>query len=116
MRWIHTALGAILAAAALAGAASAQTVGIGATKAGAVSQITATISKAVSEHAPGVQMRKQTMGGTQQYIPVVNAGELEFGISNIPQFSMAFEGRLGPVQRQQVRQSAPRLHDHEVHG
>ncbi len=91
MRWTHTALGAI-AAAALASAASAQTVGIGATKAGAVSQITATISKAVSEHAPGVQMRKQTMGGTQQYIPVVNAGELEFGISNIPQFSMAFEG------------------------
>lgn len=92
MRWTHTALGAI-AAAALASAASAQTVGIGATKAGAVSQITATISKAVSEHAPGVQMRKQTMGGTQQYIPVVNAGELEFGISNIPQFSMAFEGK-----------------------
>ena len=91
MRWIQTGLG-ILAAAALASAASAQTVGIGATKAGAVSQITATISKAVSEHAPGVQMRKQTMGGTQQYIPVVNAGELEFGISNIPQFSMAFEG------------------------
>ena len=92
MRWTHTALGAI-AAAALASTASAQTVGIGATKAGAVSQITATISKAVSEHAPGVQMRKQTMGGTQQYIPVVNAGELEFGISNIPQFSMAFEGK-----------------------
>ncbi len=91
MRWIQTGLG-ILAAAALASAASAQTVGIGSTKAGAVSQITATISKAVSEHAPGVQMRKQTMGGTQQYIPVINAGELEFGISNIPQYSMAFEG------------------------
>ena len=91
MRWIQTGLG-ILAAAALAGTASAQTVGIGSTKAGAVSQITATISKAVSEHAGGLQMRKQTMGGTQQYIPVVNAGELEFGISNIPQYSMAFEG------------------------
>lgn len=92
MRWIQAGLGAI-AAAALAGAASAQTIGIGSTKAGAVSQITATISKAVSEHADGIQMRKQTMGGTQQYIPVVNAGELEFGISNIPQYSMAFEGK-----------------------
>ena len=91
MRWIQATL-ATVAAGTLAGAAAAQTVGIGATKAGAVSQITATISKAVSEHAPGLQMRKQTMGGTQQYIPVVNAGELEFGISNIPQFSMAFEG------------------------
>ena len=91
MRWIQTGLG-VLAAAALAGTASAQTVGLGSTKAGAVSQITATISKAVSEHAGGLQMRKQTMGGTQQYIPVVNAGELEFGISNIPQYSMAYEG------------------------
>lgn len=81
-----------LSALAFAGTASAQTFGIGSTKAGAVSQITATISKAVSEHAPGVQMRKQTMGGTQQYIPVVNAGELGFGISNITQYYMAQEG------------------------
>ena len=64
---------------AMASQASAQTVGIGSTKAGAVAQITATISKAVSEHGGGLQMRKQTMGGTQQYIPVVNAGELAFG-------------------------------------
>ncbi len=95
MRWIQTGLGMFAAAAlagSLAGPAAAQTVGIGATKAGAVSQITATISKAVSEHAGGLQMRRQTMGGTQQYIPVVNAGELEFGISNIPQYSMAFTG------------------------
>jgi|TARA_A100001037_G_scaffold305840_1_gene347661 TRAP transporter TAXI family solute receptor len=72
--------------------ASAATIGIGSTKAGAVSQITATISKAVSEHAPGIQMRRQTMGGTQQYIPVVNAGELAFGISNISQYYMALTG------------------------
>ena len=37
-------------------------------------------------------MRKQTMGGTQQYIPVVNAGELAFGISNISQYWMAVTG------------------------
>ena len=37
-------------------------------------------------------MRKQTMGGTQQYIPVVNAGELGFGISNIAQYYMAITG------------------------
>ena len=73
-------------------AASAQTIGIGSTKAGAVSQITATISKAVSESDVGIQMRKQTMGGTQQYIPVVNAGELAFGISNIAQYWMAVTG------------------------
>ena len=77
---------------ALGATASAQTVGIGATKAGAVAQITATISKVVSENSDGIQMRKQTMGGTQQYIPVVNAGELAFGISNIAQYWMAVTG------------------------
>lgn len=76
---------------AMASAASAQVYGIGSTKAGATSQITATISKAVSEHG-GIQMRKQTMGGTQQYIPPVNAGELAFGISNIAQYYMAMTG------------------------
>jgi len=91
MNYAKLALGTV-AGIAFAATASAQTVGIGSTKAGAVSQITATISKAVSEHAPGLQMRKQTMGGTQQYIPVVNAGELEFGISNITQYHMARTG------------------------
>jgi TRAP transporter TAXI family solute receptor len=37
-------------------------------------------------------MRTQVMGGTQKYIPVVNAGELEFGISNIMQYTMAVTG------------------------
>ncbi|MGB0574613.1 MAG: TAXI family TRAP transporter solute-binding subunit [Alphaproteobacteria bacterium] len=91
MRFVPLTL-ATAAAVGLAASASAQTFGIGSTKAGAVSQITATISKAVSEHAKGVQMRKQTMGGTQQYIPVVNAGELGFGISNISQYHMSQQG------------------------
>ena len=63
MNYVKLALSSV-AGIAFAASASAQTVGIGSTKAGAVSQITATISKAVSEHAPGLQMRKQTMGGT----------------------------------------------------
>lgn len=91
MNCVKLALG-VAAGVAISASATAQTVGIGSTKAGAVSQITATISKAVSEHAPGLQMRKQTMGGTQQYIPVVNAGDLEFGISNISQYHMAQTG------------------------
>lgn len=92
MKYVNFAL-ATVAGVAFAASASAQTYGIGSTKAGAVSQITATISKAVSEHAGGgLQMRKQTMGGTQQYIPVVNAGELGFGISNISQYHMAKTG------------------------
>ncbi len=89
MKKLAISVGALALASA---GAQAQTVGIGSTKAGATSQITATISKAVSEHAGGLQMRKQTMGGTQQYIPPVNAGELAFGISNIAQYHMARTG------------------------
>ena len=51
MNYVKLALSSV-AGIAFAASASAQTVGIGSTKAGAVSQITATISKAVSEHAP----------------------------------------------------------------
>ncbi|MAF47612.1 MAG: TAXI family TRAP transporter solute-binding subunit [Rhodospirillales bacterium] len=78
-------------AALIAGSASAQTVGIGTTKGGATAQVAAAISKTVSKHS-GLQMRTQVMGGTQKYIPVVNGGELEFGISNIMQYFMAVDG------------------------
>lgn len=75
-----------------AASASAQTVGIGTTKGGATAQVTAAISKIVSSHAGGLQMRTQVMGGTQKYIPVVNAGKLEFGVSNMMQYHMAKKG------------------------
>ena len=68
-----------------------QTVGVGSTKGGATAQVTNAISKVVSAHS-GLQMRTQVMGGTQKYIPVVNSGELEFGVSNIMQYFMATDG------------------------
>lgn len=91
MRFTKTlAVGAVLAF--VAASASAQTVGIGTTKGGATAQVTAAISKIVSSHAGGLQMRTQVMGGTQKYIPVVNAGDLEFGVSNMMQYHMAKKG------------------------
>jgi uncharacterized protein len=86
--------GAALAASLLmswAAAANAQMVGIGSTKGTAVAQMTAAISKVVSEYA-GIQMRTQPMGGTQQYIPVVNSGQLEFGVGNAFQTYQAVMG------------------------
>lgn len=83
-----TAIGALMMAAA---PAMAQVVGIGTTKGGANAAIGAAIAKVVSDSA-GFQMRPQKMGGTQQYIPVVNAGELEFGLSNVMQYGMAVDG------------------------
>jgi len=73
--------------------ASAQTVGIGTTKRGATSQVSASIAKIASTHG-GMQMRTQPMAGTQQYIPPVNAGSLEFGVANIMQTTWAYNGKV----------------------
>jgi TRAP transporter TAXI family solute receptor len=72
-------------------AASAQTVGIGTTKGGATAQIVAAIAKIVTTGSD-LKLRPQPMGGTQQYIPIVDAGELQFGASNMPQYYMAIKG------------------------
>lgn len=81
-----------VAAAFVSGTATAQTVGIGSTKGSMVAVMTTAISKLVSAKTV-LKMRRQVMGGTQKYIPVVDAGELEFGLSNIVQYTMAKEGR-----------------------
>ena len=80
-----------IAAAALVGAANAQTVGIGTTKGTALDQMAAALSKTVSAHG-NLQMRPQPMGGTQTYIQVMNEGKLEFGIANAAQAYMAVHG------------------------
>jgi uncharacterized protein len=82
---------AFLASVALLGTVNAQTVGIGTTKGGATSQVSAGIATVVSKHA-GLNMRTQPMAGTQQYIPAVNAGRLEFGVANIMQTRWAYTG------------------------
>lgn len=87
MKFFAVALAAVL----ISGPAVAQVVGIGTTKGGATAQVSAGIAQVVSEHA-GFQMRPQPMGGSQIYIPIVNAGELEFGIANVMQTYMAYTG------------------------
>ena len=76
---------------AAAGTGSAQTVGVGTTKGGATAAVAAVVSKVVSTKS-SVQMRTQPMAGTQQYIPIVNAGEMAFGVSNVVQATMAVHG------------------------
>ena len=74
-----------------AGMATAQPLGIGTTKGGANAAIGGSIAKIVSSKS-GAQMRPQKMGGTQQYIPLVNAGKVQFGLSNVMQYYMAVTG------------------------
>ena len=89
----HLKVSSFLSAVALAGmiGAHAQTVGIGATKGGAVNQMATAISKVVSSHA-GFQLRPIPMASTQALIPVVNGGELEFAMGNMMQVTMAVSG------------------------
>lgn len=79
MQW--TKLSVMTLVVALASSASnAEILSLGATKGGLNAMIAASISKVVSKHTDS-QMRPQPMGGTQQYIPVVNAGEINFGLT-----------------------------------
>lgn len=71
-----------------AGPARGQAIGIGATKGGAAAQIAAAIAKVVSSKTK-LDMRVRPMDDTQQIIRTVNAGELDFGLSNLPQYWMA---------------------------
>ncbi len=90
-------IGRILAAISVAvfvgGPATAQTIGIGTTKTGATSQVTAAIAKVASKFG-GMQMRTTPMAGTQKYIPAVNAGTLEFGAANIMQTTWSVNGEV----------------------
>lgn len=86
-----TMMASTLVVALAAGGAAAQSVGVGTTKGGAAAGMAAAIAKAVSS-ASAIQMRPRPMGGTQQYIPVVNAGQLEFGVANAIQLNMAYQG------------------------
>jgi TRAP transporter TAXI family solute receptor len=74
-------------------AASAQVIGLGTTQVGATFQLATGIAKVVSDKA-GIQMRTQPMAGAAQYAPLVNAGEIEFGISNTPELHYLIDGRV----------------------
>lgn len=85
---------ALLAAtmvAAFGASASAQSVSIGTTKGGATAQVVAAIAKVVSSNSD-MRVRPQPFANTSQYLPVVNAGKVEFGASNVFQLVFAHRG------------------------
>lgn len=64
---------------------------LGSTARGGTSQIGRTLAAAISETGV-MQMRPQELANTADYIPLVNAGEIEFGIANIVQTTYAVNG------------------------
>lgn len=73
--------------------APAQVVGLGTTQVGATNQLSVGIAKVVSDKG-GVQMRTQPMAGAAQYAPLVNNGEIEFGVANVVESIYLREGRV----------------------
>lgn len=90
------------------GVALAQVVGLGTTQVGATFQLATGVAKVVSDKG-GVQMRTQPMAGAAQYAPLVNRGDIDFGISNVPELhylvkgEVIAEGRANPDLRMVAR-------------
>ena len=74
-------------------AAMAQVIGLGTTQVGATFQLATGVAKVVSDKG-GVQMRTQPMAGAAQYAPLVNKGEIDFGISNVPELHYLVQGQV----------------------
>lgn len=85
------AVAALLLSLAPAAPTQAQVVALGSTATGGTSQVGRELAAAVSNGSP-VQMRPQELANTADYIPLVNAGEMEFGISNLVQYAYAVSG------------------------
>ena len=73
-------------------AALAQVVALGTTQAGATFQLSTGIAKVVSDK--GLQMRTQPMAGAAQYAALVNRGDIEFGMSNVPELHYLVKGEV----------------------
>jgi TRAP transporter TAXI family solute receptor len=73
--------------------AASQVVGIGTTQAGGNFQMGTAIAKVVSEKS-GLQMRTQPMSGATQYVPMVSAGQMGFGISSASELSYIMQGKV----------------------
>ncbi|MFK7751312.1 MAG: TAXI family TRAP transporter solute-binding subunit [Sedimentitalea sp.] len=90
MKMKHILIGA-MAAMAMTGSAIAEIAALGSTSRGGTSQIGRALAAAVSEGSD-LQLRPQELANTADYMPLVNAGELEFGISNVVQLYYAVNG------------------------
>lgn len=78
--------------------ANAEPLGIGVTRGGANPAIGAAIASIVSEHS-GVNMRPQTFSSGTRYAPLMDIGEVEFGVANLSQFTLLMEGRFNENDR-----------------
>jgi TRAP transporter TAXI family solute receptor len=85
-------LGVLVGVIAAANVAAAENLGIGTSPQGTVTySIGAAIAKIAVQKA-GLTMRVQPYSGTTQAVPLVNTGELDFGLANVLEVSSAVTG------------------------
>ena len=72
--------------------AQAQSVGIASSNPGSIYHTSASaVAKVVSDHA-GIQATVQPFASPTIYLPAINAGEYEFGLTNIEELRVAVTG------------------------
>lgn len=84
-------LAALAAGMSVAGAASAQSVGIATSNPGSIFHNIGTAVASVANQA-GINATIQPSTSTNQYIPFVGSGGIEFGVSNLQEVNYAIEG------------------------
>lgn len=80
------------ALAASAAPALSQTYGIGTSPLGTITYSAGSAIATVATQKTGLQLRVQPYGGTTQAMPVINSGEVNFGLCNILEAQEAFTG------------------------
>ena len=89
-----TALLTAAAFAGMAGVAAAESAGIATSNPGTIYHSSGTAIAKVANEKAGVQATVQPFASPTVYIPAVNAGELQFGLGNIFESTLAYEGKM----------------------
>jgi hypothetical protein len=89
---LTTLLAAVIFVASVA-LAGAETVGIGTSNPGSIYYSAGTAIAKVANEKAGIQATIQPFASPTVYIPATNAGEIQFGLGNIFESTLAYEGR-----------------------
>ena len=92
IRTMLPALAALGILAQVSGASAQQPIAIATPPSGSIYNSTAAAIGKVLADKSGLKLTLQALGGSSQYVPIVNAGEVPFGIANVYETNLAVTG------------------------
>ena len=92
IRIILPALAALAMLAQIPGALAQQPIAIAVPPGGSIYNKTASVIGGVLAKKAGLKLTVQARGGSSQYLPIVNAGEVPFGIANVYETNLGVTG------------------------